>query len=215
MNEVTQSTVTEIRQLHERVTVAMRGVLDDAIRIGELLTAMKSELPHGSFETWTRENLPFTTRTARNYMRVFREQDRLKTETVSDLTGAYKALTERRPPETIEEVPFDLADLGCGLALYSMRDEHKQAWVVPSDDADYVFYAWLERDSFDGVAMVGGKKAIRKDRVMLALGDHLRGWPDVEVLPLESGDTWAGPLAFNAMLYRDYAEYRRVGLGIR
>jgi hypothetical protein len=50
-------------------------------------------------------NVQFTTRTASNYMRVFDRRDELKSETISDLTDAYDALTDRteavtaRPPQ--------------------------------------------------------------------------------------------------------------------
>ncbi len=85
--------VAAIIHLHEQVGGYMKNALADAIRIGELLLSAKSELQHGEFEKWIEGNLPFTPRTARSYMRLYRERDRLKTETVSDLTSAYKLLS--------------------------------------------------------------------------------------------------------------------------
>lgn len=74
----------------------MRQSLDKAIRIGQLLTEQKDTLKHGEFTPWLEANIPFTDRTARNYMRLYRERDRIKTESVSDLTGAYALLTDHR-----------------------------------------------------------------------------------------------------------------------
>ena len=81
-------------QLHNQIIADLKRSLDSAIRIGELLTEQKENLNHGEFGPWIKSNLPFTDRTAQNYMRLYRERDRLKTETVSDLKSAYKLLAE-------------------------------------------------------------------------------------------------------------------------
>jgi hypothetical protein len=93
----------EIIRLHDEVTGHLKTSLEKAIRIGELLTDQKESMAHGAFTPWVKENLPFTDRTARNYMHLHRERDRLKTETVSDLKTAYKMLS---PPksETFKDI---------------------------------------------------------------------------------------------------------------
>ncbi len=87
----------EIVRLHSEVVDHLRQSLEKAIRIGQLLSEQKQVLKHGEFIPWLEANIPFTDRTARNYMRLYRERDRIKTETVSDLKGAYALLT---PPRT-------------------------------------------------------------------------------------------------------------------
>jgi hypothetical protein len=84
--------VQEIGKLHSEIIGHLKTSLEKAIRIGELLSEQKASLKHGQFTTWIEGNLSFTDRTARNYMRLHREKDRLKTETVSDLKSAYKLL---------------------------------------------------------------------------------------------------------------------------
>jgi hypothetical protein len=84
----------EIARLHEEIVGHLRQSLEKAIRIGELLTEQKESLKHGEYTPWLKANVPFSDRTAQNYMRVYRERDRIKTETVSDLTGAYKLLAD-------------------------------------------------------------------------------------------------------------------------
>lgn len=67
-------------------------MFDKAIRIGELLFEQKEKLKHGEFIPWTKINLPFSDRTARNYMKLFENQEQLKMESVSNLNSAYKLL---------------------------------------------------------------------------------------------------------------------------
>lgn len=87
----------EIRKLHDEINGFGRKALDNAIRIGELLTQEKAKLDHGEWLPWVQVNMPFTDRTARNYIRCFEKRDRLKSENVSDLAEAYRLLAP--PPD--------------------------------------------------------------------------------------------------------------------
>jgi hypothetical protein len=102
MGELVKTVISEIVTLHNEIAGHLNMSLSKAIRIGELLQGQKDSLKHGEFIPWLSKNIPFTDRTARNYMRLYQERDRLKTETVSDLTSAYKLLTEHKE-ETIRE----------------------------------------------------------------------------------------------------------------
>ncbi|MFC1580088.1 DUF3102 domain-containing protein [Thermodesulfobacteriota bacterium] len=88
--------VKEIITLHQEVEQTLlsciRLSLPKALRIGELLIKQKDSLKHGEFIPWIKTNLPFTDRSARNYMRLFKERERLKTENVSDLSLAYRLI---------------------------------------------------------------------------------------------------------------------------
>jgi hypothetical protein len=84
--------------------------LEKAIRIGELLANIKSELVHGQWLFWLEQNLSFSDRTARNYVRCFEQRDRLKSETISNLTDAYNLLGEPKitpPPWAKPEYPME------------------------------------------------------------------------------------------------------------
>jgi len=100
MKDIAQARTQEIVQLHGEIAGHLKMSLDKAIRIGQLLTEQKNALKHGEFQSWLEANIPFSDRTARNYMRLYRERDRIKTEIVSDLKGAYALLA---PPS--EESP--------------------------------------------------------------------------------------------------------------
>ncbi len=107
MKGIEKSLIAEINKLHGEILKSFSTALEKAIRIGELLTKQKEDLKHGEFTAWVNNNLPFTDRTARNYMRVYGERDRLKTETVSDLSSAYQLLIEdKSQSKQIVEILF-------------------------------------------------------------------------------------------------------------
>ena len=96
MNKIETNYTRQIIKLHEQVQANLDKTLNDAIRIGELLNLKKQELGHGNFGNWIKRSLPFTDRTARNYIKVYSNQNELKMESVSDLNGAYKLLKTSR-----------------------------------------------------------------------------------------------------------------------
>lgn len=102
--KIEKSRIDEIGKLHSEIIGHLKTSLEKAIRIGELLSEQKAILKHGEFAHWIDANLPFTDRTARNYMRVFREKDRLKTESVSDLRSAYRVLTAPKENDDLDWV---------------------------------------------------------------------------------------------------------------
>jgi|WetSurMetagenome_2_1015567.scaffolds.fasta_scaffold109152_1 hypothetical protein len=110
-NEVTSGVVSEVNRLHAEIAADLKMTLEKVLRIGELLYQQKAAMKHGEFIPWMKANLTFTDRTARNYMKMWRQRDRLKTEGISDLTGAYKMIEP--PPEEesfediIREIGFD------------------------------------------------------------------------------------------------------------
>lgn len=92
------SSVAEIIRLHGQILDAARTSLDNAIRIGELLVQEKARLNHGEWLPWLKGHVPFSDRTARNYMQCYEQRDRLKMESVSDLTSAYRLLASPDRP---------------------------------------------------------------------------------------------------------------------
>ena len=86
----------EIISLHNKIQDYLKVGLGNAVRIGKLLTEQKSVLGHGNFGSWIKNSLPFTERTATNYMNLYIARDHLKSEKVSDLAKAYKFLAKKR-----------------------------------------------------------------------------------------------------------------------
>jgi hypothetical protein len=80
-SDIVKNNVNEINRLHEEVAVSVEqirvtgvAVIEKAIKIGELLTECKNEIPFGEWEQWVRINLPFDVRQAQRYMKVYRER---------------------------------------------------------------------------------------------------------------------------------------------
>jgi hypothetical protein len=100
------TTVQEINRLHQDLQALAMQSLDHAIRIGELLSKVKTQLPHGRWIPWLNSNVKFSERTARNYISVFEHRMALKSARVADLTEAYKLLGNRAATSTREEELF-------------------------------------------------------------------------------------------------------------
>ena len=76
--------------------------LAHAVKAGELLLQAKAIVAHGDWASWLADNVTFSERTARGYMRVAEHWPELsKTATVADLTlrGALQLLSKPRIPE--------------------------------------------------------------------------------------------------------------------
>ena len=84
-----QSRISEIAQLHSEIVGYIKITLENAIRIGELLTEQKAELKHGEWIPWIEGSLPFDKRTAQRYMKCYLEKEELKNDNVSHLSAAY------------------------------------------------------------------------------------------------------------------------------
>ena len=93
----------EIHTLHNQVVHAADTAKAAAIRIGQLLTEMKSALPHGQYLPWVRQNCPFAERTAQRYTSVFENQ--AKYDTVSLLSDVYKAISEPKEAQSPAHAP--------------------------------------------------------------------------------------------------------------
>jgi hypothetical protein len=105
MKSVSTTVEGRIIDLHNGIVSALRRSVEDAIEIGQLLEQKKEELPHGEFLPWIEKELPFSERSARNYMQLFRY--RYKTATLADLTEAYRVaqLEDQRVKEKDNKAP--------------------------------------------------------------------------------------------------------------
>jgi Protein of unknown function (DUF3102) len=79
----------EANKLHRKVVSS----IDDAIRIGEILTEQKAKLKHGEWLPWMRDNLEFSRQTADNYRKLYDRRAEIKMPTISNLTEAYRILS--------------------------------------------------------------------------------------------------------------------------
>lgn len=127
--EIQKNVIEKICSLQSEIVRDLKRSLDNAIEIGSLLTEQKSKLPHGEFTAWIDSNMPFSGRTARNYMKLYENKDRLKTETVADLAGAYKLLTYQKEQSVVEAAVKDwIAD--CDERLNETKDMEIEAAII-------------------------------------------------------------------------------------
>lgn len=86
--------VIRIIELHESIIGGMRNVLQNAMTLGEELSIIKDNLGHGNWLPWLEENVPFSERSARNYINIFKNRELLNRQPVADLRSAIKFLSE-------------------------------------------------------------------------------------------------------------------------
>jgi hypothetical protein len=90
----------EIKRLHEGIEAKMRTSVQDAIRIGEILSGVKDKKEHGEFLPWIK-TLPFSERTAYRYIGLFDYQDKIAR--MADLQEAYKQVETLEAQEKLSE----------------------------------------------------------------------------------------------------------------
>ena len=69
----------QIIKLHNMTVFFGNQTLMIAVQCGKLLLERKRSLPHGSWLPWIKENLPFSSRTAERYIKVWENRERAKT----------------------------------------------------------------------------------------------------------------------------------------
>jgi hypothetical protein len=96
--------VKEINDLHELTQGYAKSAIENAIRIGELLTEIKGELEHGQWIPWVSRNLPFSRQEAANYMRAYARRGELNGKPVFHLKDAIEYLAEPKPKASEPEI---------------------------------------------------------------------------------------------------------------
>jgi len=91
----------EIIRLHLECMLSVKTSLKMAIDIGEKLAIQKENLDHGEFTPWIEENLPFTVRTAQNYLKLFIKKEQLLEANIDDISGAYLLLAPKEDQSDI------------------------------------------------------------------------------------------------------------------
>lgn len=110
-NALVAERTKQIVDLHLRIEASLRRSVQDAVKIGELISAQKDALPHGDFLPWIERELPFSRQTADNYRRLY--EHRAKVLTVGNLTEAYQVAQiedQRQHPKARPEVPPEVTE---------------------------------------------------------------------------------------------------------
>jgi hypothetical protein len=117
----------EIKRLHEGIEAKMRTSVQDAIRIGEIISNMKEKKEHGAFLPWV-NTLPFSQRTAYNYIGLFSNASKLAN--VATLAEAFKQV------ETLEaqEKQSEEKKARERIEKYIKTGEKPEGWRRGTDD---------------------------------------------------------------------------------
>jgi hypothetical protein len=99
MDRLQKNTAQKINELHGEIENHLRQGLSKAIQVGSLLSETKQRLPHGKFTGWISDHVSFSPRTARNYMKLFDNKNKL--QDADSINGAYKLLNGKT--ETVSD----------------------------------------------------------------------------------------------------------------
>jgi|GEM_PF-2130361 len=132
-----------VRGLHDEIISMGRKTLTLVRELGGILSDLKNQQPHGTWETYTFEHLKIHSRTASNYIRIWGEthdyaelDDYAKSENISDLSivGLLKHFSDKKKPSASQD-PYGIlaqkasqaksAKVPIHLADGSMLDTHK------------------------------------------------------------------------------------------
>lgn len=119
---VSLSKVREIRKLYGEMQSLFLAALEKAIRMGEILSGIKEELPHGQFQSWiSNSGLPFKMSTARLYMQLYNRKEEILTAGINGVAEAQKFLSsggvddeEKRQSIGVLETPIISNDAASG-----------------------------------------------------------------------------------------------------
>lgn len=218
-----ETVTATISKLHTKQQEHAQKAWENAMEIGRLLSETRPTLKHGEWLNWT-DQLPFSDRTARNYIRVYENRDNPKLETVSNLKEAYQLLTE--PKAAPKELPMaPIGDIdgsrfipqpGHGLLFHwhhkdqrsRLNDAEVSFWIEPSTHEGFYFVTKIIEAGISGATAEGNRRPFRIDAKFMARWADEQGVPaDVEPIAIE-----AQPLAYNRFLYDSEAEAKEANM---
>jgi type I restriction enzyme M protein len=97
MNKNSKELIQQVKSLHKQILSNSKQSLTRAIRLGGILHKHKQKVGHGNFERWTTEYLPFTPRTARNYIVLNKNKDKIIEQNITSLNEAYELFRSKLP----------------------------------------------------------------------------------------------------------------------
>jgi DNA modification methylase len=174
----------QINERHEKIVGCTRDVITLSIEVGGMLTKIKDKIGWGQWEDWVKKHLSFTSRTARNYMKLWNGRDKVKSEMTSEngltLTQALRLLTE---PDN---------------GLRDIRRGETQKWRQDYADAEHPFE---NPDEFMDTIHHGSNTEVLPKMINAGLNEKITL---VITSPPYNNDRYYGP-EFDD--YKEYNEY--------
>jgi hypothetical protein len=82
----------QLNELYDHVVANAKATFEAAMALGAKLTAFRTQCGHGNWESWLKANVKFSPRTARRYTDLYSFRSMFKSDSVSDLTSAYRRI---------------------------------------------------------------------------------------------------------------------------
>lgn len=136
-SEIWTQAADEIKRLHTDIIGHARQSLETAIRIGEILSQVRSVLKHGQWQGWIEDNLPFTYRTAHRYVSIYDRRDQIKNDNLSLFGEAYALLESPNgsssQPQQLHESNFWTRNVKMGQTYFGfinreLKDHPIETW---------------------------------------------------------------------------------------
>ena len=89
-----QTASAEANELHTQIIASPAETLTLSKQLGDLLKSVKADLLHGSFTEWCKTTLTFSGRTARDYMRISDNWDKLEHSDADSVRSAMQLLKD-------------------------------------------------------------------------------------------------------------------------
>lgn len=177
---IAMSLAQDIRREHEAASTAFTSAVEHAMRCGELLTQAKDDVPHGQWLGWLAANFPASERTARGYMTLAANRQRVADLNVGSIRAALAELSEPRDTPDPPDDPITAYIFDCGNPIpprYVRAQElaaarvGKQSWIdrheylrPPGDDQSIeAQLRWLEpREDSHGLHAIETGRACRQ-----------------------------------------------------
>lgn len=132
-----ETAATEVKRLHEGIESKMRSSVEDAIRIGEILSQVREKKGHGDFLPWV-STLSFSNKTAYRYISLYEYKSKIVTMT--NLQEAYKQVATLEAQEKQSEEKKAWAR----VKEYKKTGVKPEGWRRGTDDK--LFKEEIERD---------------------------------------------------------------------
>lgn len=115
----------EINQEHQAFRRAFKATFRSALRAGDLLNEAKAQAGHGNWTAWVEENCEFSDRTARDYMRLANNRDK-----VEEMLGKTAESADLSIKEVLRELSAPKEDVRTdSIPITQVRAEGPLRWA--------------------------------------------------------------------------------------
>ena len=118
-----------------QIKTVLRRTAENVIELGKLLTAVRKNLPHGSWQSWIVGEIGVSTSTANNWLRAYEHADQFRAIANLNPTAIYTLAGEGVPEDAIEQAN-KLAESGHQVTK-SDADEIISGTLEPLTEPDH------------------------------------------------------------------------------